>query len=78
MTQKAVDEMVIGLAARVSVVKIVAVENFVLEAVEIDGNGIDREMALSQLDIVLVLLQVAMMEFGISCLDIIVSHVQPC
>lgn len=34
----------------------VAAENLVLEAIKIDGDGIDREMVLSQLDMILVLL----------------------
>ena len=44
--QKAVDEMMIGLAIGVSAVKIAAAEGLILEAVEIDGDGMHTEMDL--------------------------------
>lgn len=46
MTQKGVDEMIIGLTARMSVVKMVEIFCFVLEIIEIDGDGINTEIDL--------------------------------
>lgn len=46
MTLKAVDEIIIGVAIRVFVVKMVVVEDFALEIVKIDGNGINTKKNL--------------------------------
>lgn len=46
MTEKAIDEMITGLATKVSAVKMAAAEGFVLEAVEIDKDGIHIEIDL--------------------------------
>lgn len=46
------------------------------KTVGIDKDNISREMALSQLDIISVPLQIFVVEFGISCLDIVVFLVQ--
>lgn len=42
---------------------------------QVDGDDINRETVLSQSNMILVLLQVAVTEFGISCLDIVVSFI---
>lgn len=51
VTQKAVDKMIIGLAAGVFTMKIAAVEGFVLEAVEINGDGMHIKINLIEQDI---------------------------
>lgn len=67
-----------------SIPETVVVEGLVVEAVKVhkadvitwvDRNDISRKTALSQLNMILVLLQVAVVEFGILCLNIVVSLV---
>lgn len=55
--------------------KILAGAGLVYKAIGIDGNNINKEMTFLQLDIILILLQVAVMESGILCLNIVVSLV---
>ena len=51
VTQKTVDEMIIGLAAGVFAVKIAVAECLILEAVEIDGDGMHTKIDLIEQDI---------------------------
>ena len=73
----AVDEMMIGLAAGVSAVKVAAAEGLVFEAVEIDGDGMHTEMDLIEQDIK-VPLQLAMVGFEIRFLETVVVHLVYC
>lgn len=46
--QKAFNEIMIGLTTGVSVMKMLVVNDFVLETIEIDGNDIDLKIDLIQ------------------------------
>lgn len=51
--------------------------DLIYKVVEIDGDNINEEMALSQSDMILVLMQVAVVEFGILYLNTVIFFVQP-
>lgn len=51
--------------------------NLVLVVIKIDKNNISRETILTQLGIILVLLQVDMVKFEIQYPDIVISVIQP-
>lgn len=53
-----------------------AITGLVYKIIRIVRDNISREMALSQLDIMSVLLKIIVVEFDILCLDIIVSFFQ--
>lgn len=77
MTEKAIDEMITGLATKVSTVKMAVAEGFVLEAVEIDKDGIHIEIDLIEQDIK-VLLQLAVVESEVRFLETIVVYLICC
>lgn len=54
---------------------LVPLVHLIYKAVEIDGDNINREIALLQSDMISIPLQVAVMESSILCLDIIMSFV---
>ena len=69
--------MMIGLAARVSGVKMATAEGLVLEAVEIDGDSMYTEMDLIEQDIK-VLLQLAVVGSEIRFLETVVVYLVYC
>ena len=77
VTQKAVDEMMIGLAIGVSTVKMAAAEGLVLKAVEIDGDGMHTEIDLIEQDIK-VPLQLTVVGSETRSLETVVVHLVCC
>lgn len=61
----------------VFVSKVFISADLIYKVVEIDGDNINEEMALSQSDMILVLMQVAVVEFGILYLNTVIFFVQP-
>lgn len=55
--------------------KIFTGRDLIYKAVEINRDNINREMVLSYLNTILILLQVNIVKFGISDLDIIMSFI---
>lgn len=57
-------------------IEIFASAGLVYKAVRIDEDNIIREITLSQSNMILVLLKVAIIKSGILCLDIVISFIQ--
>lgn len=55
--------------------KIFTGKDLIYKAVKINRDNINREMVLSYLNTILILLQVNIVKFGISDLDIIMSFI---
>ena len=77
MIQKAIDEMMIDLAIRVSAMKMATAESLVLEVVEIDRDSMHIEIDLIKQDIK-VPLQIAMMGSEIWSLETIIVNLVCC
>lgn len=56
--------------------KMFATVSFVYKVAVIDRDNINRKIAILQLHMILIPLQVAMVEFGIFCLDIVISFIR--
>lgn len=55
--------------------EVFASAGYIDKAIKIDGENKNKEMALSQVNMILVSLKIAMVNFGISYLNIVVSFV---
>lgn len=57
--------------------KVFAGASFIYKEIKINGDNISWKIALSQSDMILISLEFAIIKFCISCLNIIMSFVQP-